>query len=449
MQTWKYCNNRTVHFNQTPTEGTNSTLNSEEEESGSEEENSEPDKDTAQVEDLLRRAKTTVTSAIQKLSSHPGTPSPTNLPLPKTSLLPGKFQLSTTEVHQVPILLVSKGKQPAPVPPPPRTQMSSSSSRPAQTSSIPFTTKSSAQPPLTRNPKGTAPPPAPSAPASTLKACPPPGGGPPNPPPTMLPMTTNQPRILGTAPEPFNRKGDNAIAFWNVLDNYFTVNATTFNTDEKKVASALTYFKQGTQAGDWASDCIANALAANPTDYGMWQAFKDAFKAQFIPLETQIEAIKKVHNTPQRNWEFNEWYQEWSKYARRANIDNATKMYAFCSALNTALHSKILQLSPMPTTLAGLVEKAREFDKNWCTFARPTHGFQCSRNNVCIQEISGEDSEINATMQRHTSFGCGRGRGHGHGRLFSEEREHCIKLNLCLYCAEPGHHAIECTTPPN
>jgi len=55
---WKYHNNRTVHFNQTPTKGTNSTLDSEEEASeassnkGSEK--SDPDKDTAQVEDLLR-----------------------------------------------------------------------------------------------------------------------------------------------------------------------------------------------------------------------------------------------------------------------------------------------------------------------------------------------------------------------------------------------------------
>jgi len=73
MQTWKYRNNRTVHFNQTPTEGINSALNSEEEtsEASSDESSkkSDPDKDTAQVEDLLRQAETTVISAIQKLSS--------------------------------------------------------------------------------------------------------------------------------------------------------------------------------------------------------------------------------------------------------------------------------------------------------------------------------------------------------------------------------------------
>jgi len=202
------------------------------------------------------------------------------------------------------------------------------------------------------------------------------------------------PRILGTAPEPYNGKGDTAIAFWNALENYFTVNATTFDTNKKKVSSALTYFKQGTQARDWASDHIATILARNPINYGTWDNFREAFKAQFIPPETQNEAIQNIHNTPQRNREFGEWYQEWSQYARRANVDEATKMYAFRKALDTALHNKLLQLSPMPTTLAGLVEKAREFDRNWRTFAGPTRGFQ--RRNPRIQEISEEESEINA-----------------------------------------------------
>jgi len=44
---WKYRNNRTVHFNETPTKGTNSELSSNEKKSN-------PDEDTAQVKDLLR-----------------------------------------------------------------------------------------------------------------------------------------------------------------------------------------------------------------------------------------------------------------------------------------------------------------------------------------------------------------------------------------------------------
>jgi len=318
-QTWKYRNNRTVHFNQTPTEGTNSALNSEEEASedssneGSKE--SDPDKDTAQVKVLLRQAETTVTSAIQKLSSQTGTPEPTYSPLPKASPLLGKSKLSTTEVSQTATPPVSKGK--APAPPPTRTSTSCSSPRPTQTATLPSTTKPPAPP--SRNPKGMALPTKPNPPASTSKLPPqPPGGNPPAPPPPAAPMAQPNPppHILGTAPEPYNGKGDTAIAFWNALENYFTVNATTFDTNAKKVSSALTYFKQGTQAGDWASDHIATILSGNPVNYGTWDNFRDAFREQFIPPETQNEAIQNIHNTPQRNQEFSEWYQEWSRYAR-------------------------------------------------------------------------------------------------------------------------------------
>jgi len=269
---WKYHNNRTVHFNKTLTEGTNSELSSDKSS-----DKSNPDEDTAQVEDLLRQAETTVTSAIQKLSSQTGTPEPTDSPLPKASPLLGKSKLSTTEVSQTATSPVSKGKVPAP--PPAGTRTSSSSPRPTQTTLLSSTTKSLA--PLSRNPKGTTLLVKSNPPASTSKLLlQPPGGNPPAPLPTA-PMTQPNPppRILGTAPKSYNGKGDTAIAFWNSLENYFTVNATTFDTDAKKVSSALTYFKQGTQAGDWASDHIATILTGNPVNYRTWQDFKDAFKA--------------------------------------------------------------------------------------------------------------------------------------------------------------------------
>jgi len=455
-QTWKYCNNRTVHFNQTPTEGSNSALNSEEEisetSSDKSSEKSDPDEDTAQVKDLLRQAETTVTSAIQKLSSWAGTPDPTDSPLPKASPLLGKSKLSTTEVSQTATPPISKGK--APAPPPTRTSASSSSPQPTQTAALSSTTKPLAPP--SRNPKGTTPPVKPNPLASTLKLPPQPPGGNPLALPPAAPMAQPNPppRILGTAPKSYNGKGDTAIAFWNSLENYFTVNATTFDTDAKKVSSALTYFKQGTQAGDWASDHIATILARNPVNYGMWQDFRDAFKAQFIPPETQNKVIQNIHNTLQRNREFSKWYQEWSRYARRANVDKATQMYVFCRALDTALHNKLLQLSPMPTMLARLVEKAREFDKNWRTFAGPTRGFRWQ--NPCIQEILEEESEIN-TFPRPSPFrqnwgwgrGCRRGQGCGCGRLTPEECKHHIDNHLCLYCGIPRHITINCTTLPN
>jgi hypothetical protein len=109
------------------------------------------------------------------------------------------------------------------------------------------------------------------------------------------------PQLMGTAPEAFDGKADKAISFWNTLENYYHVNQAVFNTKAKKIETALTYFKLGTQAGEWASDRIAAVQAGANIDYRTWVQFKDAFKAQFIPPETQQDAIIKIHNLPMGN----------------------------------------------------------------------------------------------------------------------------------------------------
>jgi hypothetical protein len=167
----------------------------------------------------------------------------------------------------------------------------------------------------------------------------------------------DQPCLLETAPKNFDGSVDKAITFWNMLENYYITNAAIYDTEDKKISAALTYFKLGTQAGEWASDCMAAALTAAPVTYGMWATFKADFKAQFIPPQTQLDAITKIHSIPIGGREFNIWFQEWSQYECCSQVDEATKMYAFRKNLNPSLHQKIIQITPQPTTLAALVDK--------------------------------------------------------------------------------------------
>jgi len=190
---------------------------------------------------------------------------------------------------------------------------------------------------------------------------------------------------------------------------------------------------------------MATAIAAQPTNYGTWQAFKDAFKVQFIPPQTELEALSKLHATPQGNREFNEWYQEWSQHARHANVDENTKMFTFCNALNGAINQKIASQSPQPATLAELVEHARDLDWNWHMYAKPlgNQGTQHQGRNPRICELSAENgnAEINATQgQRRTPF-------KKHGKLTPKQCQYCFDNNLCMYCSKQGHKAIDCKAP--
>ena len=258
------------------------------------------------------------------------------------------------------------------------------------------------------------------------------------------------PKLLGSAPEPYDGNPTKAQAFWNTLANYYTMNNAVYSTDEKKAPAALTNLKTGTQGGDWASDRIATALAAKPVDYGTWNQFKTAFEKQFIPPEVQQEAIKGLHDTYMGNREFNDWYQDWSHHAQRLGVDDNTKMYAFRKCINSALQQKLVALSPQPATLPDLVDKARDLDRSFRMFTPRSYSSACGcgrgRFTPCIQELTGEENptvEINATYGRGTTRGCGRG-SFKRGRLSLEEREHRFKEKLCMYCGKPGHIALNC-----
>ena len=253
----------------------------------------------------------------------------------------------------------------------------------------------------------------------------------------------NNPRPIGNPPEPFDGSPKKATTFWNALDTYYTVNSDIFTDEDKRVAAALTHFKVGTPAGEWASDRMAAAAAANPQTYGTWANLKADFEKHFIPPETRLENIQKMHHTKMGQREFNDWYQEWSTYATQANPDEQTKMSTFRNCLNPRLHDKIVALSPQPDTMAALVTKVRDLDRHWHMFA-PTRSSAARRpQNPRLRELTQETAtaEISATQ------------GHCNppwkGKLTPEECKRRWDNHLCMYCGKEGHQALQCTAKPN
>jgi hypothetical protein len=182
---------------------------------------------------------------------------------------------------------------------------------------------------------------------------------------------------------------------------------------------------------------LATALVATPITYSTWAEFKDKFKEQFIPPQTQVESIQKIHNLPMGSKEFNEWYQEWSMHARRANVDKQTQMYGFRKNLNQLLHQKIIQMSLQPATMTTLVQAARDLDKNWRMFVGPP------RSGTCHPTIRAVDDKPTLEINGF------QGKSKKQGKLTLEERKHHIDNNLCLYCGKPGHKSQDCRAPPN
>lgn len=257
-------------------------------------------------------------------------------------------------------------------------------------------------------------------------------------------MTTTNPTPpkLGAPPEPFDGKPEKADAFWSNLENYFYLNDASFPDEGKKIAATLTYFKTGTQAGEWAKDRQKTALAAQPVAFGTWNDFAVAFKKHFVPADTQLEAAQLMYSTRMGTRPFNEWYQEWSNYAARSECDDKTKMFSFRQNLPPALHQKLLGVTPQPTTLDGLAEKARDFDHLWRLYNRPAFTGQGRRGaNVratTMGQEEGQSSQINAFTNNDQTTAV--------GRISKEEKDRRFKDKLCFYCGKPNHRAKDCRT---
>src|SRR6202789_2391775 len=108
--------------------------------------------------------------------------------------------------------------------------------------------------------------------------------------PTTTTMS-NTAKLVGTPPEQFDGTASKAESFLSALQNYYYLNEALFNDESRRVAAALSHFKEGTPAGEWARDKQNTALTGTRITYGTWQTFLDDFKKHFIPVQTEQQAM--------------------------------------------------------------------------------------------------------------------------------------------------------------
>jgi hypothetical protein len=65
-------------------------------------------------------------------------------------------------------------------------------------------------------------------------------------------MATPQTKALGMPPEPYDGSAMKAENFLSALQSFYYLNGNLYSNNSKKVAAALSHFKVGTPAGEWA-----------------------------------------------------------------------------------------------------------------------------------------------------------------------------------------------------
>jgi hypothetical protein len=248
-------------------------------------------------------------------------------------------------------------------------------------------------------------------------------------------------RILGSAPEPFDGASNKAETFWTALENFYFVNQDAYTDENKRVAAALTHFKLGSTAAEWAKDRQKAALAVSPPNFGTWDEFKDAFKTHFIPADSKLLSTQSMHSLRMGNRPFSDWYQEWSTHASRSGANEETKMFCFRQNLPNPLHQKILGVSPAPTTLTRLVELAKDFDTSWRMYnSQTTFTRRDRRPNTRAVNTEEPDSPnvALADFPPRKEF----------KKLTQAEKDKRRAENRCLYCNAQGHWQDKCPVKP-
>jgi hypothetical protein len=108
-------------------------------------------------------------------------------------------------------------------------------------------------------------------------------------------MSTCDTKLCAGALVAFDGSIKKASRWLHSVKAYFTVNATVYNTDEKKVVTTLAYMTEG-MASSW-SDTFYQVCEGRTAKYGTWANFKKEFQDIFVPTDTSCYELGWVLTT--------------------------------------------------------------------------------------------------------------------------------------------------------
>jgi hypothetical protein len=138
--------------------------------------------------------------------------------------------------------------------------------------------------------------------------------------------------------------------------------------DKLKIAFILSYMKDGT-ASAWAERYTArpahgtlNLAAGTKTKALNYNAFIDKFKENFKEHNKGQVVCLKLDKLKQGKYSVDSYNKIFNSLATDASYNDEALIHIYMQGLNDSIHSQILLMSTLPTTLQGMQDKAAEFD---------------------------------------------------------------------------------------
>ena len=259
-------------------------------------------------------------------------------------------------------------------------------------------------------------------------------------------LTTTQ-----TAPKPqelklgqpsiFDGNPKKARAWINNTQLYLLVNKDVYNHNDKKIAFALSFMKEGA-AELWALTETEAAFVRNPPGFGTWTDFIKKFNDSFILENTKEQAIAWLTTTKVNDkLDILNYISKFKNNTALSGITDENVLINFFSrGIPTQLMRRIYSMDIVPTTMEKWYQQTLHFKQVWERTNKIAKGrnnpfipFQDNRNNNHTQKKRDPNAmDVDAIRIE---------------KLTPKERQRCFKNNLCFKCCKPGHRSNQCKNP--
>lgn len=226
------------------------------------------------------------------------------------------------------------------------------------------------------------------------------------------------------------------------VEMYLTMNSDIYNTDQKQIIFALSFFKDGT-AGPWKQSYWKENIAATARPGGVqhsWAQFKKEVKDSFSPVDKEGDAIMKM-STEQMTGTADEYIEEFKVWKEESGVKEDRPLIEwFMQGLPTTLRDKVMNSEKPPTTIKGWYDVTSKYDNNWQRARAFTNRLKRE------PETKKKGIKFPHTQPRYVAPKDPNAMDVD--RLTERERDDHMKRGLCFKCHLSGHRANTCPSKP-
>jgi hypothetical protein len=242
-----------------------------------------------------------------------------------------------------------------------------------------------------------------------------------------LRMSSRDTKLHAGAPVVFDGSIKKASQWLHSIKAYFAVNATVYNTDKKKVITALAYMTEGT-ALSW-SDTFYQLYEGRMARYGTWADFEKEFRDMFAPADASIVALNKIQKLKHQQ----SLTSYIAKFCTLMAVVNIKESHVLIHMFNLGLNNNLLR------TIHMMGDIPTNFNKYVTTVTKIKSNINC--RNTTISLMNANQYHIYHPQFKPQKKGDNT---MDVDHLDEDTCAECMTRGLCFLCHKHSHRANHC-----